>query len=76
MLVPRAICLFRRKHPEVAITLTVASSASVRDHVASGLYDIGLAAEKADCSGVDHALFATYRRSARCRRTIRWPASR
>lgn len=59
-LVPRAIRLFRRKHPEVAITLTVASSASVRDHVASGLYDIGLAAEEADRSGVDHTLFGNF----------------
>lgn len=59
-LVPRAIRLFRQKHPEVTITLTVASSASVRDHVASGLYDIGLAAEEADRSGVDHTLFGNF----------------
>ncbi len=32
--VPRAIRMFREEHPHVTISLTVASSSTVRDHVA------------------------------------------
>lgn len=59
-LVPRAISLFRSRHPHVPITLTVASSSTVRDHIAGGRYDIGLAADEVDLSGVDHQVFGRF----------------
>lgn len=59
-LVPRAISIFRSRHPHVPITLTVASSSTVRDHVAGGRYDIGLAADEVDLSGVDHQIFGSF----------------
>nr|WP_244490685.1 LysR substrate-binding domain-containing protein [Aureimonas frigidaquae] len=58
----------------MGITLTVASSASVRDHVASGLYDIGLAAEEADCYRVDHALLDNF--PALCTMPPNYPLAR
>ncbi len=59
-LVPRAIRMFREEHPHVTISLTVASSSTVRDHVAAGQYDIGLAADEVDLSGVDHQAFGSF----------------
>ncbi|WP_279480140.1 LysR substrate-binding domain-containing protein [Aureimonas sp. SK2] len=59
-LVPRAIRMFREQHPHVTISLTVASSSTVRDHVAGGQYDIGLAADEVDLSGVDHQAFGSF----------------
>ena len=56
-LVPRAIRRFRDLHPEVPVTLIVASSRSVRDMVASGEFDVGLAADEIDVSGVAHQPF-------------------
>lgn len=60
-LVPRAIRAFRDAQPQVAITLQVASSPAVRDLVASGQFDIGLAADEVDLSGVDHRPFCELR---------------
>lgn len=60
-LVPRAIKAFREAHPDVAITLQVLSSAAVRDHVMYQQFDIGLAAEEVDLSGVEHRLFGNFR---------------
>ena len=51
-LVPRAIRRFRDHHPDVAVTLIVTSSRSVRDVVAAGEFDIGLAADEIDVTGV------------------------
>ncbi|MDQ8732545.1 LysR substrate-binding domain-containing protein [Bradyrhizobium sp. LHD-71] len=59
-LVPRAIKLFRKEHPSATITLTVMSSSAVRNHVADGQYDLGLAADEVDLSGVDHQLFGSF----------------
>ncbi|MBR0644660.1 LysR family transcriptional regulator [Plastoroseomonas hellenica] len=56
-LVPRAIARFRQKHPTVRITLDVLLSRDVRDLVASGQSDIGLAADEIDLTGVSHQLF-------------------
>jgi DNA-binding transcriptional LysR family regulator len=56
-LVPRAIARFRAKHPTVRITLDVLLSRDVRDMVASGECDIGLAADEVDLTGVSHQLF-------------------
>lgn len=59
-LVPRAIRFFREQHPSITVTLTVMSSSAVRNHVADGQYDLGLAADEVDLSGVDHQLFGSF----------------
>lgn len=60
-LVPRAIVSFARKHPQVRISYQVRTSNIVRDLVASGSFDIGLAADEVDTSGVLHSVFTTPR---------------
>lgn len=60
-LVPRAIRAFRVRHPDIAITLQVTSSAQVRDLVVNGPFGLGLAADEVDLSGVDHRLFSSAR---------------
>lgn len=60
-LVPRAIKLFQEEHPDVAVTLHVDSSPNVRQLVATGQFDIGLAADEIDLSGVDHQRFASFK---------------
>lgn len=59
--VPRAIRTFRKSHPQIAITLQIVSSSMVRELVANQQFDMGLAADEVDLSGVDHRLFASYR---------------
>lgn len=56
-LVPKAIARFRRDHPTVRITLDVLLSRDVRDLVASGQADIGLAADEIDLTGITHQVF-------------------
>ncbi|WP_186419454.1 LysR substrate-binding domain-containing protein [Bosea sp. CS1GBMeth4] len=56
-LVPRAVRRFRDRRPEIAVTLMVLPSRDVRDGVASGVFDIGLAADEIDVSGVLHQPF-------------------
>ncbi|WP_299472434.1 LysR substrate-binding domain-containing protein [uncultured Roseibium sp.] len=58
--VPRAIRDFRRKNPRVRITLQVLSSAQVRNQVVDGSFDIGLAADEIDRSGVDTTHFGGF----------------
>jgi DNA-binding transcriptional LysR family regulator len=60
-LVPRAIASFRLKHPKIAITLQTPSSSAVRDLVVHQQFDIGLAADEVDLSGVDHRVFGNFR---------------
>lgn len=60
-LVPRAIARFRAQHPEVRVTLHVLLSRDVRDLVASGQCDLGLAAEEIDTSGIAHQTFVAPR---------------
>lgn len=60
-LVPRAIRAFRQTHPQIAITLQIGSSATVRDLVANQQFDLGLAADEVDLSGVDHRVFASFK---------------
>lgn len=60
-LVPRAMRTFRERNPQIAVTLHIASSATVRDYVVNGQFDIGLAADEVDLTGVDHSLFASFR---------------
>lgn len=60
-LVPRAIRAFREKHSQIVFTLQIVSSAAVRDLVANQQFDLGLAADEVDLSGVDHRVFASYK---------------
>ncbi|PZQ61428.1 MAG: LysR family transcriptional regulator [Phenylobacterium zucineum] len=57
-LVPRAIRTFRDALPQIAITLQIHSSSMVRDLVANQQFDLGLAADEVDLSGVDHRPFS------------------
>lgn len=57
-LVPVAIAQFRAKHPKVPITFQVQSSSNVRDLVASGQFDLGLASDEIDATGVEAHEFA------------------
>jgi DNA-binding transcriptional LysR family regulator len=56
-LVPRAIRRFRDQHPDITVTLHVLLSREVRNLVAAGEFDIGLAADEIDTAGVAHSLF-------------------
>jgi DNA-binding transcriptional LysR family regulator len=56
-LVPKAVRRFRDSHPDIGVTLIVASSRTVRDMVASGEFDLGLAADEIDLTGISHQLF-------------------
>ncbi|MER9953149.1 LysR family transcriptional regulator [Mesorhizobium sp. M0047] len=60
-LVPRAIVAFSSKHPQVRISYQVRTSNVVRDLVASGSFDIGLAADEIDTTGVLYSIFTTPR---------------
>jgi DNA-binding transcriptional LysR family regulator len=52
--VPRALHGFRRLHPGTAVTLQVVSSPLVRELVASGQFDLGIAADEVDLTGLAH----------------------
>lgn len=56
-IVPRAIARFRTQHPDSSVTLLVLPSRDVRDLVASGQFDVGLAADEIETSGVTHQPF-------------------
>ena len=60
-LVPNAVRRFRKARPDTTITLMVLPSRDVRDGVASGAFDIGLAADEIDVSGVQHQPFVSPR---------------
>lgn len=60
-LVPRAVRLFQAEYRDVAITLHIDSSNNVKDLVARGQFDIGLAADEIDLSGIDHRPFASFK---------------
>lgn len=55
--VPKAIVKFRTRWPDATVTLMVQSSRDVRDGVASGAYDLGLAADEIDLTGIEHQIF-------------------
>lgn len=59
--VPAALALFRRQHPDVAITLQTRLSSEAKDLVASNQFDIALAADEVDTTGVDVSLLADHR---------------
>jgi DNA-binding transcriptional LysR family regulator len=58
---PEALHAFTQKHPGVAISFHVQLSSVVRDLVASGRLDVGIAADEIDVAGVDARPFARYR---------------
>ncbi|WP_295805626.1 LysR substrate-binding domain-containing protein [uncultured Nitratireductor sp.] len=60
VLVPEAIRHFRERHPKVRITFHITWSAAIRNGITDGLYDLGLAADEADRSGVDSQLFGNF----------------
>jgi DNA-binding transcriptional LysR family regulator len=60
-LVPRAVRRFRELRPDIAVTLMVLPSRDVRDGVVSGAFDLGLAADEIDVSGVLHQPFVSPR---------------
>lgn len=60
VIVPAAVRSFRQAHPRTRITLHVAWSAAIRNGVADGRYDIGIAADEIDRSGVDTQLFGNF----------------
>lgn len=60
-LVPRAIRAFQAKHPDVPLTLQVHSSSQVRALVANGSFDLGLAANEIELSGIEHRIFGSSR---------------
>ena len=55
--VPRAVAVFQRKHPNVRITLLSLPSRDVRGLIVSGQFDVGLAADLIDTTGVVHHAF-------------------
>ena len=59
-LVPAAVRAFRAANPDVRITLHITWSAAIRNGVADGQYDIGIAADEIDRVGVDTQLFGNY----------------
>lgn len=56
-IVPKTVAIFRRKHPNARVTLLVLPSRDVRHLVASGQFDLGLAADLVDTTGVIHETF-------------------
>ncbi len=59
-IVPRAVKKFRESFPSAVVTLSVMTSSSVRNHIVDGEYDLGLAADEVDLSGVDHQVFGSF----------------
>jgi DNA-binding transcriptional LysR family regulator len=56
-IVPNAVKRFRDLRPDATVTLMVLPSRDVRDGVASGIFDVGLAADEIDVTGVVHQVF-------------------
>ncbi len=59
-LVPKAVQDFRKKNPRVRITLQILPSAQVRNQIVDGNFDVGLAADEIDRSGVDTTHFGGF----------------
>ncbi|WP_159953016.1 LysR substrate-binding domain-containing protein [Rhizobium sp. 18065] len=58
--VPRAVKRFRETYPSAIVTLSIMSSAAVRNHIVDGDFDLGLAADEVDLSGVEHQVFGSF----------------
>lgn len=50
---PRAIAKFRKRHPDIAVTLTVAASSVIRDMVAANQVDIAITADEVETTGIE-----------------------
>lgn len=59
-IVPRAVKRFRESYPSAIVTLSIMSSAAVRNHIVDGDFDLGLAADEVDLSGVEHQTFGSF----------------
>lgn len=59
-IIPRALRSFRNDHPSVSIVLQARMSSTVKDLVATGGFDLGLAADEIDSSGVQAEPFAEF----------------
>lgn len=59
-IVPRAVKRFRESFPSAVVTLSIMTSSSVRNHIVDGDYDLGLAADEVDLSGVEHQVFGSF----------------
>lgn len=57
-LMPGAIARFRKRHPEIAVSLHVAASSVIRDMVAANQLDIAVTADEIDTSGTEAVPFA------------------
>lgn len=57
-LVPCAIAQFRKKHPEIAVSLSVGGSSVIRDMIAANQLDIAVTADEINTSGVEAEPFA------------------
>jgi DNA-binding transcriptional LysR family regulator len=59
-IVPRAVRRFREAFPSAIVTLSIMSSSSVRNRIVDGEFDLGLAADEVDLSGVEHQVFGSF----------------
>lgn len=59
-IVPRALARFQAARPGVSITLQARMSATVKDLVQTGRFDLGLAADEIDTTGVHSEPFAVF----------------
>ncbi len=57
---PRAVKRFREAYPSAIVALSIMSSAAVRNHIVDGDFDLGLAADEVDLSGVEHQVFGSF----------------
>ena len=60
LFVPKAIQAFRKDNPQIRLNFQIMSSSHVRNQIAEGQFDMGLAADEIDRSGVETRLFANY----------------
>ncbi|MES0041892.1 LysR substrate-binding domain-containing protein [Mesorhizobium sp. M0091] len=57
---PKVMRSFQKRHPQVAITFQARMSSSVKELVASGQFDVGVAADEIDLAGVIARPYASY----------------
>ena len=57
-LLPTAIARFRKRHPEIAVSLHVAASSVIRDMIASNQLDLAVTADEIDTTGIQAVPFA------------------
>ncbi len=60
-IVPRALRGFQQRHPNVAITFQAQMSSVVKDLIAGGQFDVGLAADEIEIAGVEATPFSRFR---------------